>query len=198
MADSHPTTQQIGVLIDELSDFFPKHCAMYIQKFVVNDKKLMLKIPHEDRILALKEDHVVEEIFSGTTTQPGVKILGISWNYVTDQMYLDFSTLISTLIVSEKLFDKLILLSILHSLYDPLGVLIPFTIIVKLAMQLCWQLGLSWKTKLPQEVLEIWQPWASQIQELNGYSFERTLIPGENPERENQQIHVFADASQDT
>jgi hypothetical protein len=59
-------------------------------------------------------------------------------------------------------------------------------------------LGLSWKAKLPQEVLNIWQPVASQIQQLNGYSFERTFIPGENPERENQQIHVFADASQDT
>jgi hypothetical protein len=47
-------------------------------------------------------------------------------------------------------------------------------------------------------VLDIWQPWAIQIQQLNGYSFGRTLIPGENPERENQQIHVFADASQDT
>jgi ribonuclease HI len=59
-------------------------------------------------------------------------------------------------------------------------------------------LGLSWKAKLPQEVLDIWQPWAIQIQQLNGYSFERTLIPGENPEKENKQIHIFADASQDT
>jgi ribonuclease HI len=145
----------------------------------------------------LKEDEVVENIFSGKLEQPGVKILGISWNCVTDRMYFDFSTLINAGCVG-KILDKLILLSILHSLYDPLGVLIPFTIIGKLAMQLCWKLGLSWKAKLPQEVLNIWQPWAIQIQQLNGYSFERTLIPGENPERENQQIHVFADASQDT
>jgi hypothetical protein len=83
-------------------------------------------------------------------------------------------------------------------LYDPLGVLIPFTIISKLAMQLCWKLRLSWKAKLPQEVLNIWQSWAIQIQQLNGYSFKRTLIPEANPEREDQQIHVFADTSQDT
>jgi hypothetical protein len=138
MADSRPTTQQIEVLINELSDFFPKHCAMYIRKFVVNDKELMLKIPNEDRIQALKEDGVVEDIFSGKLEQPGMKILGISWNYVTDQMYFDFSTLINAGCVG-KVLDKLILLSILHSLYDPLGVLIPFTIIGKLAMQLCWK-----------------------------------------------------------
>jgi ribonuclease HI len=140
---------------------------------------------------------MVEAIFSGKQEQPGVKILGISWNYVTDKMYCDFSTVINIGKVGKAL-DKLILLSILHSLYDPLGVLIPFTIVGKLAMQLCWKLGLSWKAKLPQEVLDIWQPWAIQIQQINGYSFERTLIPGENPERENKQIHVFADASQDS
>jgi hypothetical protein len=49
-------------------------------------------------------------------------------------MYFDFSTLISTLIESEKILDKLILLSILHSLYDLLEVLIHFSIIGKLAM----------------------------------------------------------------
>jgi hypothetical protein len=92
MADSRPTTQQIGILIDELSDFFPKHCAMYIRKFVVNNKELMLKIPHDDRIQALKEDNVVADIFLGKIEQPGVKILGISWNYVTDQMYYCYYT----------------------------------------------------------------------------------------------------------
>jgi hypothetical protein len=123
MADSRPTTQQTEVLINELSDFFPNHCAMHRRKFVVNDKKLMLKIPNDDRIEALKEDTVVEEIFSGNREQPSVKILGISWNYVTDQMYFDFSTVIGIGKVG-KVLDKLILLSILHSLYDPLGVLI--------------------------------------------------------------------------
>jgi hypothetical protein len=69
MADSRPTTQQIRVLINELSDFFPKHCAMYIHKFVVNDRELMLKILHDDRMQALKEDEVVENIFSGKLDQ---------------------------------------------------------------------------------------------------------------------------------
>jgi hypothetical protein len=69
MTDSRPTTQQIGVLINELSDFFPKHCAMYIQKFVVNDRELMLKILHDDGMQALKEDEMVENIFSGKLKQ---------------------------------------------------------------------------------------------------------------------------------
>jgi hypothetical protein len=69
MADSRPTTQQIGVLINELRDFFPKHCAMYIQKFVVNDGELVLRFLHDDGVRALEEDEVVESIFSGKLDQ---------------------------------------------------------------------------------------------------------------------------------
>jgi hypothetical protein len=137
MAKSRPTTQQTEVLINELSDFFQNHCAMHIRKIVVNDKKLMLNIPNDDRIEALKEDTVVEKKISGQREQPSVKILDISWNYVTDQMYFDFSTVIG------------------------------------IAIQLCWKLELSWTAELPQEELDVWQPWAIQIQRLDGYSFER-------------------------
>jgi hypothetical protein len=69
IADSRPTTQQIGVLTNELSDFLQKHCAMYIQTSVVNDRELMLKIPHDNRMQALKEDEVVENILSGKLDQ---------------------------------------------------------------------------------------------------------------------------------
>jgi hypothetical protein len=37
MADSRPSTQQVKVLIDQLSEFFPKHCSMHIRKYVAND-----------------------------------------------------------------------------------------------------------------------------------------------------------------
>jgi hypothetical protein len=106
-------------------------------------------------------------------------------------MYFDFTDLIE----HGSLLDKLKMVSILHLLYDPLGVLIPYTITGKLIMQLCWKLGLTWKSKLPIEILEAWHPWLAQVPELKGYSFTRALTPGTNPEKTQQQIHVFADSS---
>jgi hypothetical protein len=55
-----------------------------------------------------------------------------------------------------------------------------------------------WKSKLPQEVLDQWQPWAEQIQELNNYKFKRALMPGQNAHNSQHIIHVLADASEDT
>jgi hypothetical protein len=167
---------------------------MYIRKYVVNDRETMLNIPSIDRIEALREDSAVKDIFSKKVEQPGVKILRISWNYVDDFMFFDFSAMV----LPAGLLDKLKMLQILHTLYDPQGALILFTIIGKLAMQMCWRLGVTWKSKLPQEVLDAWQAWADQIQELNGFGFKRTIMPGSNPEKTLQQLHVFADASQDT
>jgi hypothetical protein len=108
-------------------------------------------------------------------------------------MYFDFTTLMSP----KMLLNEMELLRILHSLYDPMGVLIPFTITGKLALQMCSRQGLTWKAKLPDDIKEAWDPWMAQKQELNGYSFIRTIIPGEQPNKTNKQIHVFADASKD-
>jgi ribonuclease HI len=79
-----------------------------------------------------------------------------------------------------------------------MGVLIPFTITGKLALQMCSRQGLTWKAKLSDDIREAWNPWMAQVQELNSYSFSRTIIPGEQPNKTNNQIHVSADASKDT
>jgi hypothetical protein len=44
MANSRPSAQQIKLLINQLKAFFPKHCSMHIQKYIVNDLDEMLAI----------------------------------------------------------------------------------------------------------------------------------------------------------
>jgi hypothetical protein len=56
MADSRPSTQQVKVLINQLSKFFPKHCSMHICKYVANDLELMLSLPSQDRIAVLQDN----------------------------------------------------------------------------------------------------------------------------------------------
>jgi hypothetical protein len=74
------------------------------------------------------------------------------------------------------------MLILLHILYDPMGVLIPFLIIGKLQVQECWRLGLAWKDIVPQEIKEAWFKWQDQIDQLKGIEIKRTLIPRANPD----------------
>jgi hypothetical protein len=126
-------------------------------------------------------------------TPPSQNILGIPWNYVTDMMFFNFTNLEDP---TEPL-DKMRMLTALHLLYDPGGVLIPFTITGKLALQMCSRYGLSWKAELPMEIREAWAPWYLQIKEINGYNFPRAIMPGPHPEKADKQLHVFADAAKD-
>jgi hypothetical protein len=167
---------------------------MYIRKNIVNDEEMMLQLPPKDRIKALHNDATIRDVYSRKVKQPSFRILDTPWDYVSDELFFDFSAIITPL----GLLDKLKMLLILYSLYDPLGILLPFTLKGKLIMQLCWKLGLTWKSKLPEEILLKWQPWVEQIPELTGNSFKRTIMPGLNPEKLHHKLHVFADASKDT
>jgi hypothetical protein len=88
------------------------------------------------------------------------------------------------------------MLILLHSLYDPLGILIPFCITGKLLVQDCWQRGLLWKDNLPLNQETAWIKWQAQIEELSAIEIPRVLIPGEKPESTNAQLHIFVNVSQ--
>jgi hypothetical protein len=133
---------------------------------------MMLQLPPKDRIAALHDDATIRDVFSRKVKRPSFRILGIPWDYVSDELFFDFSAIIMPM----GLLDKLKMLSILHSLYDPLGILLLFTLIGKLIMQLCWKLVLTWKSKLPDKIHLKWQPWVEQILELTGYAFKRTIM----------------------
>jgi hypothetical protein len=115
MADSRPSAQELKQLMDQLTDFFPKHCAMYITKYIVNDKEMMLQLPPDDRIAALHDDATIRDVFLRKIKQPSFKILGIPRDYISDELCFDFSAIVMPM----GLLDKLKILSILHSLYDP-------------------------------------------------------------------------------
>jgi regulatory protein YycH of two-component signal transduction system YycFG len=85
----------------------------------------------------------------------------------------------------------------LHTLFDPMGILIPFLITGKLLVQECWRLGLTWKDSIPQTLEDQWFKWEDQIDQLNDIKVKRVLIPGENPENAKRELHIFVDASQD-
>jgi ribonuclease HI len=97
----------------------------------------------------------------------------------------------------ESPVTKMKMLQQLHTLFDPMGILIPFLITGKLLVQECWRLGLTWKDSVPQTLEDQWLKWEDQIDQLSDIKVKRVLIPGENPENAKRELHIFVDASQD-
>ena len=85
------------------------------------------------------------------------------------------------------------LLSIIASLFDPLGFLAPFVVRAKILLQKVWQLGLAWDDPLPLDLLAEWQMWESEMLMLMEFSIPRfyrmvDMYP------EEIQVHIFGDA----
>jgi hypothetical protein len=76
----------------------------------------------------------------------------------------------------------------LHTLYDPMGILIPFLVTGKLLVQSCWKLGLTWQDHVPQDIKEQWLKWQNQISEFDNIKIKRVLIPGGNTRKQRKTV----------
>ena len=85
------------------------------------------------------------------------------------------------------------LFSLVSSIFDPLGILAPVTILFKAILQSTWKLGNSWGSLLPansqKELQKLLNLFVSII------SLPRTLFKKQLTTRDNVQLHTFTDAS---
>ncbi|GFT46727.1 uncharacterized protein TNCV_1316841 [Trichonephila clavipes] len=88
--------------------------------------------------------------FSGCSEDTIRSVLGLKWNMKED-------TLSCELIERENKDEQITkrkILSLVHQLFDPIGFTCPITLIPKLLLQECWQLGISWDAKLPEDIIK--------------------------------------------
>ena len=123
------------------------------------------------------------------TADAPVKTLGIFWNTATEEISFDFTELIKS--ANKMQATKRSLLQLTAKLFDPLGLLSPFTITMK-CQCLCVE-KVDWDVELQGNYERMWKDFVSGLIQLNGVNIPRyftstsTLIC--------IQIHAFSDAS---
>jgi hypothetical protein len=77
--------------------------------------------------------------------------------------------------------------------YNPLGLISPFTIRVRTILQALWGENLDWDTLVPDKFITLWKVWLDELFELPKFiKISRHLGFGINNKIE---LHVFLDAS---
>lgn len=118
-------------------------------------------------------------VYSGT-----LKVLGLQWD-----------TKLDTICVKDvewgKVNSKRSLLSNVSKIYDPLGLINPLTVSLKLLVQEVWTKKLGWDEELPKEVISSWEALSAECQELSKIKFPRHVLE----ENSNYDLHLFTDAS---
>jgi hypothetical protein len=152
-----------------------------LTKWLSNSPKVLESLPESERAAKVKELD-----FDKT---PIERALGVQWNVSSD-------TFGFAIVIKDRPATRRGILSIISSVYDPLGFVAPCILSAKLILQDLCRLKLDWDDKIPEEYLQRWQAWLTDLPRLENLAVERCFKPVSMKETKSTQVHHFSDASQ--
>jgi len=120
-----------------------------------------------------------------------VKILGLGWNPDEDCFKFDGIALKPDLVITKR-----VVLSIIARFFDPLGLLNPFVVKLKILFQDLWKLGVQWDREVPEEICFQVKSWMDDLQLMKRWSVPRPYAVGSWKDIESMRLHAFGDASE--
>lgn len=113
------------------------------------------------------------------------KILGINWNKVMDTLCcLENIEQTEDQEISDNLTKRSVL-SLISRIFDPVGMLCPAVLPMKLVHQEAWATNLSWDATLPVEQVTRIRKWQKELNDLS-----RVQIPRFLEENSNRELHT--------
>lgn len=154
-----------------------------LTKWMSNDKEVLASIPVQERHAEVKE------IDFSHKTLPTERALGVRWDLQADQLAISANP-------GSKLATKRGLLSVVSSVYDPLGIVSPYTIRAKMIFQDECRRQKDWDEPLTEGNRREWDLWKSGLKELAHLSISRCYTRDMSETTNPAQLHHFCDASQ--
>jgi hypothetical protein len=194
MDDSITSKQTEEELVELAHQLIPlmDSMNMKIMKFYSNSKKLVKSL--DPTLLSKKvtfgdKDPILEES----------KVLGMHWDADKDiiryvSKFKDVEAFFKHLnITKNPVWTKRLILKLSATVYDPLGLISPYTVKARSILQELWKCDLTWDQPIPEEFAKRWQSWLDELFVLA----ENISIPRWLKCRDDRRIslHVFTDAS---
>lgn len=152
-----------------------------LKKWCSNHPALLEAVPPDDREMQLPLEFNKEE---------SIKTLGLSWHPTSDKFLVANSLSCKT----KNKITKRVVLSLVASIFDPLGLVSPIVISYKMFLQKLWLHNLQWDDELPSELSSEWQVLHNQLSHVNSIQVDRyVLVKGTQT---IIQLHGFSDASE--
>jgi len=153
-----------------------------LTKFVSNSRHLLASVSREDRGKQVKELNLNRDVL------PAERVLGIKWTVQTDLIGLDVGS-------PDRAHTRRGMLSVVGSMYDPIGLTAPVLLSGRLILQDMARLQLGWDVEAPPALQKRWDSWTRGLQELSKVSVERCYTPLGFGAVVKREVHHFCDAS---
>ena len=122
-----------------------------LTKWLSNSRKVMESLPESERASVLKSLD-----FNSWAVE---RALGVQWNISSDQFGFKIA-------IKDRPATRRGILSIVSSIYDPLGFAAPFLFQAKLILQDLCRKKLDWDEEIHEEFLKRWQAWLQELPKL--------------------------------
>ena len=155
-----------------------------LHKVASNSRNVLASLPPDDLAKGLKDINLVKDL------APLQNSLGLIWDINTDTFMYKFSG-------AEKPLTRRGVLSIVNSLYDPLGFLAPVIIQGKLFLREVNDLNYGWDDPLSTDLSDRWLLWKDTLSNLNTVTFPRMYSSVSLSQAHRIELHMFCDASKE-
>lgn len=152
-----------------------------LHKVASNRPAVIEAFPPEDR----SKD--IEDLDLFADDPPLQRSLGLSWNICTDIFTFQ-------IVNDDKPLTRRGVLSIVNSLYDPLGFVAPVSVHGRLILRELTFQAEDWDTPLPKDMEIEWTRWRESLRDLQGLQIPRPYTSFSTAGAQKRILCVFADA----
>ena len=180
---STATPEQAIELMKRTQAALSTYGRLRLHKIASNCDKVMEAFPPEDLAKDLASLDLTKDDL------PLQRSLGLSWNLREDCFTFQVSA-------SEKPFTRRGVLSVVNSLYDPLGFVAPVTIVGKSLLKEMTVSNGDWDDPLPEKYFSAWMVWMTSLQSLKKLWIPRTYVSHSLCQASRNELLMFSDASE--
>ncbi len=157
--------------------------GFHLTKWVSNSHVVLQTVAEEHRAKDLKELDLHRD------SLPLERALGLQWCIESDAFQFK-------MVMKEKPHTRRGMLSLLSSVYDPLGFIAPVTLPGKVLLQELCRRNFGWDDNLPSDVQQHWTRWLEELVKLAEFKVKRCLKPKDFGPLVHARMHHFSDASE--
>lgn len=117
--------------------------------------------------------------------------MGVLWHVFSDELQISLTSLQKLQLNTCK--SKRIVLQAIARIYDPLGMVSPTVIKLKILFQSIWKRKLNWDETIPFDLLGEWNDTIRGVLQLSDMTIPRSALPMLGTS--TKYVHIFADAS---
>ena len=179
------TPEEAIKVFNQLQPLLSQH-GFELKKWISNNDAVTKAIPEDLKSIINTKQVEVEPNTEGSS------VLGLQWTVTDDSLQVCRGTNKEV----EAPITQMKILSLVSSVFDPIGMFAPFSVHMRRLLKGIWtKNGQHWDNEVEPSEEEEFLRWKEQLPIVAETSIDRRYF---NRERDKTELHVFADASEDT